>query len=194
MSSSLDARPIPNEGGKCLASTEAVHRVDRANGRGYTRDGIPAAPSWALSSGGESAPLIRVRSVVRVHEGPPDPNKKAVEERPLCREFHSHLPLSLHDLSTYLTLLHGTASASRLSSTLLSCSHSPASAFLCHVDSPPRVLPKLKACWPRLSTRNFALPLAPSPNEKREARSRRGLATTRGRAGQPWCRRRGRCR
>ena len=26
---------------------------------------------WALSSGGESAPLIRVRSVVRVHEGPP---------------------------------------------------------------------------------------------------------------------------
>jgi hypothetical protein len=28
----------------------------------------------ALSSGGESAPLIRVRSVVRVHEGPPSPS------------------------------------------------------------------------------------------------------------------------
>ncbi len=32
----------------------------------YTR----LAP-WALSSGGESAPLIRARSVVRVHQGPP---------------------------------------------------------------------------------------------------------------------------
>src|SRR2546427_4455089 len=37
----------------------------------------------ALSSGGESAPLIRVRSVVRVHEGPPFDQSRRVE---WCRE------------------------------------------------------------------------------------------------------------
>src|SRR5205807_5902734 len=36
---------------------------------------------WALSSGGESAPLIRVRSVVRVHEGPPR-RLRAASRRP----------------------------------------------------------------------------------------------------------------
>jgi hypothetical protein len=43
--------------------------VDHTFVRGYTE--FRLCSSWALSSGGESAPLIRVRSVVRVHEGPP---------------------------------------------------------------------------------------------------------------------------
>src|SRR3989337_2637981 len=35
--------------------------------------------AWALSSGGESAPLIRARSVVRVHEGPPAQSPRAFQ-------------------------------------------------------------------------------------------------------------------
>jgi hypothetical protein len=50
----------------------------------------------ALSSGGESAPLIRVRSVVRVHEGPP----KIVGAAPSrCRQSFSPSSLRVRGLT-----------------------------------------------------------------------------------------------
>lgn len=50
------------------------------------------------------------------------------------RETAPWVCLGLHDLSTCFTFLDETASTSRLSSTPFGCSHSTASALLCHFE------------------------------------------------------------
>jgi hypothetical protein len=61
------------------------------------------------------------------------PRNKAVVRRPLVLS-------GLHDLSTCFAFSHATAPTSRLGRAPFGCSHSTASAFLCHGESPFRLL------------------------------------------------------
>jgi hypothetical protein len=53
--------------------------------------------------------------------------------------IRSDVLLSLHNVSTGCAVFNTTASARPLSGTLFSCSHSTASAFLCHFGITPLI-------------------------------------------------------